>query len=409
MKLFQRYALLDEENKIKALFSTRPLSNDFKIIKLPLFHRYNLGDRLSKIKPSYQLRVAFISNFYDKCGISTYAEFLVEALSPYVSDLTVFSEENNTKKATNVVPCWKRGQPLTKLIKNLKEYKPDLVIINHEFGIFPKAGYFLQLNQSLYNVPTLTILHSVYEHEDKMISTSACKGIMVHTEGAKTVLENLGHSNKIFVIPHGCNKLDLRARLWNTFGVPYTIFQFGFLFPYKNVEVVLKAISVLKQNSKYKDVFFTYLASEGNFPNVHDSYYNKLIKLCDDLGINDNVAILRGFHSDKAIEKYLKICGVAVFSYQQNQDHKVYGASGACRIALSKRIPIITSNSPQFTDLEGIVPRISDENELANELDKIFSNPSYKDEIVARQDKYVKEANWKIIAEKILAIYPDLY
>src|SRR5205814_2077798 len=146
----------------------------------------------------------------------------------------------------------------TQLVESIKNYDPDFVIIQHEFGLFSKAGYFLQLLQGIDRFPYVLTMHSVYEHLDKAVCTSAVKNIVVHTEEGKNVLRRVGNNNNIFVIPHGCVKIPEQDELWNIFQTPYAIVQFGFGFYYKGVDTALEAIAHLKktQPNKYKDIFY---------------------------------------------------------------------------------------------------------------------------------------------------------
>src|SRR4051812_37417545 len=51
--------------------------------------KLNAGER----KPLKELKVAFICNWNDCCGISTYTKFLVDAMRPKVKEIFIFSEE----------------------------------------------------------------------------------------------------------------------------------------------------------------------------------------------------------------------------------------------------------------------------------------------------------------------------
>jgi len=375
-----------------------------------------VGQILSK-KPKKEikdLRVAAICNWGDACGIATYSSFLLEEIKKKVSDLHIFSEEvAECKDEPNVTRCWNRGQPLGKLIEKLKDYNPDFVIVQHEFGIFPKAGYFLQLLQELDNYPNVLTLHSVYEHLDKTVCTSAIKNIVVHTEEGKDILKKVGNNNNIFVIPHGCVVIpeEERTELWNIFQTPYAIVQFGFGFHYKGVDTAIEAVSILKktQPEKYKDIFYCYLCSENVHANsVHTSYINYLNSRIKEYGISDNVAIIRKFQTEKTISNYLRTAKLALFPYKSDPSNVVYGASGATRIAMSNGIPIITGSNHQFDDLKDVLPRAGSPEEMAKEIDKIFSDENHRKQVVKKSLEYVKNNCWNKIADMYLNLYEQV-
>lgn len=361
------------------------------------------------------LRIAFMCNWNDTCGISTYSKYLLDAIKPKVAEVHVFSEINigDTQDEPYVTRCWSRGRSMMEATDLIKKWNPDLLIIQHEFGIFPRAGNFLQMLQQIEDIPYLITLHSVYEHLDKSVCTSAIKNIVVHTKQAKEILHKIGNSNNIFVVPHGCVKFqsEQKEELWNIFQTPYTIVQFGFGFFYKGVDVVLDAIHHLKTTNpqKYNDIFYCYLCSDNPHTSaIHNNYYNFLMDKIKELGLIDNCVIIRKFQTEQTINNYLRTAKLALFPYRSDPKNVVYGASGAVRIAMANGIPVIVSNSHQFDDMENILPRPFTHVELANEIDHIFSNSKYKELIVKNMEKYIDDNTWDISADRYLDLYSKI-
>jgi polysaccharide biosynthesis protein PslF len=362
-------------------------------------------------KKPHNLKIAFICNWNDPCGISTYSKYLVDAVIPKVSEVHIFSEiapEINDDPPF-VTRCWERGKSLKPLIDKLHAYQPDFIVIQHEFGIFPKATFFLQLLQGIEDIPYIVTMHSVYEHLDKAVCTAAVKNIVVHSEEGKNVLKRLGNNNNIYVIPHGCVEYpdNDKGELWNIFQTPYAIVQFGFGFFYKGVDRVLDAIHYLKNSDKkFQEIFYCYLCSDNYHTSlVHAQYYDFLMKKIEDLHLEDNAVIIRKYQSDQMIKSYLRTAKLAVFPYVGDPKNMVYGASGAVRIAMACGTPVIASSCHQFDDLEGVVPRPHDYLSLAKEIDKVFSNESYKKKIIKDTDDYVDKNNWDVTAERYINLY----
>src|ERR1700722_15804810 len=163
-------------------------------------------------------RLAFVGNYRQKCGLSTYNQNLLPHIVKHLPDFKLFIEENdyptgdiyqlgNQKLSVEQVSvCWKRGDPLDKLVKEIKAFKPDVVLISHEWGLFPNARYWLSLMTQLAEFRVIVIMHSVFPtHKDKMICEAAMPEIVVHLEGAKNNLKNEKKVNAIVsVISHGC-------------------------------------------------------------------------------------------------------------------------------------------------------------------------------------------------------------
>ena len=364
-------------------------------------------------KEHSQLRVAIVCNWKDQCGISTYSGYLVEAMKSQVSDLRVFSEI--TPHATGededyVDRCWERGEPLLDLADRIIDWSPDFVIVQHEFGIFPNAFAFMQLMERLSSVPHAVVMHSVYEHLDKVVYTEGIRNIIVHSEAGRECLRRNGNTASVDVISHGCISVEETSELWNICVSPYTLMQFGFGFSYKGVEDAIKAVAMLvKSDEKFSNLQYIYLCSENAFNSaVHDSYYDSLIELVRELKVERNVCIMRRYQTEQMLYLYLRLAKLAIFPYKTDPNNVVYGVSGAIRVAMAHERPVIASASHMFDDLEGVVPRPSTPEELAKEIDEVFSNGEYRQSIIDSCKAYTQDASWFKVARQYLDVYNRL-
>lgn len=348
------------------------------------------------------MRVAVVCNWGDACGIATYSKYLIDALRPRVGELRIFSERRD-QTDDEEIQCWTRGGSTSTLVNELVKYQPDVVLIQHEFGIFPKATHWLKVLEALdvHGIPYAVTLHSVYEHLDKTVCTAAIKNVIVHTEQGKQCLRRLGHTQNIEVIPHGCIQYPHTPELWNITKTPYAIIQFGFGFDYKGVENALRAIALLKdqQPEKYADIHYLYLCSESpHVASTIQNYYYTLIRQAEEFGVSDNVVILRGFQDEKILNNYLRTYKLAIFPYATNPMNRVHGASGAVRIAMANEIPIIVSRSLMFDDMEGVLPRVATPEELSQKIDQMFSDSVYRASVIDAAKSYVERNSWERVA-----------
>ena len=136
----------------------------------------------------------------------------------------------------------------------------------------------------------------------------------------------------------------------------------------------------------------------------HQRYYEELMALADSLGVKDSIAFVRGYQSEQVIDSYLGTNQVAVFAYQNDPNHMVYGASGASRRALETGIPVVVSKVPHFCDLEGVCPRADTPEELAAELSKLFDNWKVGQAQAARQLEFLQANSWRAAANKHLEV-----
>lgn len=424
-----RYAGI-KNNRI-CIISGQPFeSEDLHVIEIPeeLSHipstdlltncRFRNGKLVSKLakKSADKMKIALVGNWKMRCGIATYSNNLWGEVIKHVGDFKLFIETNEVTGQLNevgdqivspdkIVACWKRGESLQKLIKEIKDYEPDVVWIQHEFGLWHNAMHWLSFMNQMQEYRTIVTMHSVFHHKDKTIVEAAIPEIVVHLEGAKKVLKEEKHiPGKVYVIPHGCFPCTSRERLWNFYKSERTFMQFGFGFRYKGWENAVKAVAILKQ--KFPDVFFTGLFSESpHNKSEHELYYNELMELVTKLGVQENVAILRGFQSEETLDSYMRTNQATLFPYVSHPSHEVWGASGAARIAMAKALPVVTSSVNHFSDLPTI--KADSPEEIASALEKLFTNPSHREAQVQKQIDYLNENTWENVALKYISLFEN--
>jgi glycosyltransferase involved in cell wall biosynthesis len=413
------------DGTIKVLTDTPFTSPSFSVVELPEelqdksisqlldTTRIKDGSVVSKGKGG---KLAVVSNHSMRCGISTYNENLCQTLLPKLDDYKLFIERNlNPTHSLNefgslvvpsdkIVECWERNKPLDELVAAIKDYDPDTVLIEHEWGLFPVARYWLSLMTQLSDYRVIVILHSIFPHHpDKTIVEASIPECVVHLDGAKTALENKGFASRITVIPHGCYTAE-QSRLWNIYRSNHTFVQCGFALTYKNFQAAITATSILKQ--KYDDVFFTALLSETDFNKIeHHTYYKELLALVSNLNLENNVALIRGFKSDSVINCFMRTNQAALFPYSSQPNHEVFGASGSARLAMASGIPVITSSIHHFEDLPTI--KADTPETIADALDNLFSNKETWKKQVEDQNLFIALNSWEETAKRYLALIND--
>lgn len=367
-------------------------------------------------KPASELKLALVGNWKMKCGIATYSENLWPEVVKHVGNFKLFIEKNDVPTGdihqigdqlipdSRIIACWKRGESLQDLVKELKEYNPDIIWIQHEFGLWPNASYWLAMMNQISDYRVIVTMHSVFHHRDKTIVEAAMPEIVTHLEGGRQVLKKeKGVSAKVHVIPHGCYTYS-KERLWNFYKSEKTFMQFGFGFRYKGWENSIKAAAILKE--KYHDVFFTGLFSESPYAKIeHQIYYNELMQMVDNLNLTENVALIRGYQSDAALDSFLKTNQVTLFPYVSHPEHEVFGASGAARMAMSKGLPVITSSVNHFSDLPTI--KADTPEEIAAALESLFIDPEAKQRQIQTQISYLYDNTWEKIGLRYKSLFEE--
>lgn len=381
-------------------------------------YRFSSGEIKLKhsCKPASEIKLALVGNWKMECGIAAYSDNLWAATSKHVKEFKLFIEEQDSYidsiykigdrilNEDQVIPCWKRGSSLQALVEQLKAYDPDIIWIQHEFGLFPNASHWLSLMSQLSDYRVIITQHSVFHHKDKTICEAAVPEIVTHLQGGYDVLKKEKKiPGKVYVIPHGCFPPS-REKVWNNYKSNKTFVQFGFGFRYKGWQNSIEAVAILKK--KYPDVFFTALFSESPYSKVeHQIYHNELVALISKLEIEENVAIIRGFQSDETLEAYLRVNKATVFPYVSNPAHEVFGASGAARLSMSKGLPVITSSVNHFSDLPTI--KADSPEQIADALELMFTNSAANLNQIKIQDEYLLENTWEKVALSYIKLFEN--
>src|SRR5690554_3972257 len=117
------------------------------------------------------MQICFISSYFPQpCGIASYTHYLAEALKTSNGTLDVAllakkSNEINSSLSINILPVSNFDENFSvKLNDQLKKLNPDIVHIQHEYGIFGYDDRFLELLEELrlIGIRTVVTLHTVY-------------------------------------------------------------------------------------------------------------------------------------------------------------------------------------------------------------------------------------------------------
>lgn len=357
------------------------------------------------------MRIAIVSVFDTACGIATYNTALNKELSK-LAKVKIFAEFNGKSNTENIEYCWSRDKwPSFALIDAVDEFKPDIVLFSHEYGLFPKAYQFTSLVSYFkwrkYKV--FCIFHSIYDHLDKTVQEACVPNILVHTEEGKECLINKGiKESSITVISHGSDFLTddqtLLPPLWNTWSSNHTIFQPGFLFDYKGHSQMLDVIAKLKV--KYSDVHYIVQASENpKCMNEHNQIYEKLMNKVKLLDLIPNVTFNRGFASMEVLLSFIRTVKCVVLPYFKNPIHEVRGCSGAARIILATETPLVTTNVHLFDDIKNVSLYSNSLEELEQNIEKVFSQKIDLNEMKAKRLEFLKKTHWSVIASQLFELF----
>ncbi|WP_425058107.1 D-inositol-3-phosphate glycosyltransferase [Sporomusa carbonis] len=371
--------------------------------------------------------VAFLSTYPPReCGLATFTQDLVQALDAfdgliktkviavsngeYYNDQQVMAELSQNDKSSYL-----------QLAKKINESDIDLLVIEHEYGIFGGTcgDYIGELIKNL-QVPVITTLHTVLPNpsfkQKQVLSTLGAASIKVVTMARNTmkILQNVYDINagKIEVIPHGVpfRLLEPRDKLKekNGYASLNIIATFGLISPGKGLEYGIEAIAeVVKDHPNT-----LYLILGKTHPCIKneqgENYREKLLDLTHRLGLDNHVRFIDKYLTKEEIIYYLRLCDIYLTPYL-SKDQAVSGtlayAVGCGRVVVST--PYLYAQE-LLGDGRGLLAEFRDPNSIAKCIKYVLDNPDKKREMELRTAKLGQTMLWRTVAAAYFELFLKL-
>lgn len=378
---------------------------------------------------SRRMRCAFLSTYPPtRCGIGRYASFLVNALlknspSLEIFILTDYEVNYNTTSGITTIPCFKAAQfVVDEVVNRLNDLKPDILHIQHHYGIFGFEDDFLNL---LSRYATVVTMHEVHTEEfpEKIalsydignlqrnhgILGKLAKRIIVHSGTIKQSLIDLGVSaEKIVVIPHGTlfiPKVKREVAL-STFGLPQdarVLLSFGFVRRDKNERILLEVFTEI-----LKEVPNAYLVMAGFVHPLTEEQDRMVAKerreLSRKLSIK-NVRFIEEFIPDDRLPYLFSMADLFVSLY----DQRYREISGALHVGIGAGLPCVVFRVPRYEEIEGISPEtvveVGNKQDLVRVIIRLLRNEELKRQVARSVRTYGEETSW----DKISILHHQVY
>ena len=368
------------------------------------------------------MRIGFISTYPPiECGIATYTQYLTDALRDQKMDIYVVSHRGGSGKNVFTAFDYEDGDLAEKAFSMMTRLTPDIVHIQHEFGLFGKhygvSVIPLILKFRLAGIPVVTTLHTVYDkisYEHLIILASIMKSsdaILVHEsyqlEALEHYIKEKSLLDKIHVVPHGSREIKPIENAKSKLGIPdntKVVLMLGYFRPTKGFERIIRLWSRIVEKHKTNDIL---LMVAGKTRGVeYRNYRNMLFNEINSSPASDSIKVIRGQISQDSFDTILSASDVVALPYS------ISSQSGIVAHCLAFGKPIVTSNTPVMASLvketsSGMV--CNTDEEYIDNIDRILSDDNLREEFSDNALRYVDDnIAWSKIAGRHIEIYKTI-
>lgn len=365
-----------------------------------------------------EYKIGFLSTYPPKaCGIATFTQDLVRALDRCLPNKPIVIATNTKRmiysKRVHMEIQQKNRINYCQVADQLNESSLDLIVLEHEYGIFGgvDGDYILDFVDRL-KLPLVTTFHTVLPsplaNQQHILEELGRRSEKVVTMAATTkrMLEMIYHipGHKIEVIPHGVSlqKLDKSSeKIKEDFCLKghRVISTFGLLSSGKGLEYGIEAVAKIAY--KYPDLVYLILGQ--THPCVKEingeEYRTKLEKLIDRLGVKKQVRFVNRYLSKDEIAQYLSLSDIYLTPYLNRSQ----AVSGTLAYAVGYGKAIISTPYLYAQEIlsegRGLLVDFADADSIAEQIDIILTDSGKKKFMEEKTSALGKRMTWENVAE----------
>jgi glycosyltransferase involved in cell wall biosynthesis len=362
-----------------------------------------------------------------ECGIATFTQDLLDQFA-HIKDFNpprVIAVNNGESYAYGSQVIMQIDQhnraDYTRAAEELNSSNTDLLLIQHEFGIYggDSGEYLLDLVERV-KIPVMVIFHTVLSRPNPkqlyIMNKLASLSMRVVTMAQNTLADlNKTYSiplQKISVVHHGVPfvNTESRANLKERFGFAdrKIISTFGFLSPGKGIEYAIEAMSGVA--ASHPDAL--YIIWGKTHPVVKQEtgevYRQKLIDLIHSLGLDNNVKFVDKLLTQEEVIQSLVMSDIYMTPYLGKEQ----AVSGTLAYGVGYGRVIISTPYKYAEEMlaggRGLLANFRDSESLKNHILDLLENPLKKKEMEARTLTLGKTMMWSEIAKRYAMLFRDL-
>ncbi len=358
------------------------------------------------------MRIVFISTYPPiECGLATYTKYLTDALKKFKKEIFIVSQIGAKGENTFPVYAPQHNDIAYRLFHVVEKLAPDIIHIEHEFGLYGSRRGFqivdFLLRCKVTDTPVVTTKHTVFNdltYTENIIVQHIIDNsyaVIVHEPSQKKILEkNYNHQNKITVIPHGVRLCKKTANAKKLLGLENkkVILLSGYLRETKCFEKIIKIFPKITEQIDNAVL----LVAIRNRILEYSKYRRFLYKLIDESPAKDKIKILIGQFPQYTFDTILSAADVMALPYNKG------GQSGILAQSSAFESPVVTSSLPSFKlwnkTVNGGLTCDTDDDYVKNII-KILTDDEYSKQL----QKNIRQHNKLICWDKIADAHMDIY
>ncbi len=376
------------------------------------------SDRQDAKQPSG--RVGFITTWNQRCGLATYARFLIEQFD--TRDVVIFADRSGiqtTPDESNVVRCWSQkeddgpAQEYSELESAIRDANIDSLYINCQPLFFsePNFGAFLKRIKAQ-GIKVVVHLHCLYSlgGEVHSLVTHADKVIVHAAENRMEAIACGAQPDVVHVVPHGVaireqSPTETKASLRTKLGLPlneHLIVSFGFVQTHKGFDAVIEAVQHLRRRGlKTHGVI---VGQTRNDSPRGSEYLGKLQSFAASVGDGTHISFVTDYVPDEVIGEYVAAADLVMLDYRS----RYIESSGACALALGAGALVMGSLAPAMLAFGDAIWHITDGYKAGISAEVLLTNEQLREELHKRAKAYCTAHSWSTIATKISDIFRSI-
>jgi glycosyltransferase involved in cell wall biosynthesis/Flp pilus assembly protein TadD len=357
--------------------------------------------------------VAWVTTWNIRCGIATYSRYLLDRYPDAARGVIVLCDER-TQPADLASPgCpaarvgwrWQDPETADRLAREITATGARVVVIQHQPGlIWPESLIRLLGDDRLADHEIILILHNLRELvdcEDWDRLLDILRGVsrlLVHNVHDLNLLKSLGLVGNVTLFPHGALQPAVERRPVRELpraGTPI-IGTYGFFLPHKGFDVLIEALA--KIGHEWPGARLRMVTAE-HTDKASPSEIARCRALAQSLGLENVIEWHTDYLPDDGSLTLLNRCDLIVLPHRDTSE----SASGAVRVAMASRVPVLVTPVRIFGEMDDAVIRAGglDSSALASGIGAALRNPKLRDQTVDEADRWLETHEWARVSERL--------